>query len=190
MGQWNDAGETVVAGDGQAYVAPVGTARPTATDAALNAAFFGLGYHTEDGVGLNFTPEYTRHGAWQARKPIRIDRVGEALIVTFGLLQWNEISVPLAFGGGSVVANGDEFKFVPPDSGDALDEKTLVVDVEDGNDKMRIVVPRGAVTESLSVTFSDSAMAVLPISFEVLEFDSGSDFELQFSDAVSFAAGS
>lgn len=192
MGEWNDAGETIVAGTGEVYVADTGTSLPALTSTDLDAvpAWFGLGYHSEDGVGLNFSPEFQRHNAWQARKPIRINRVSDALIVTFGLLQWNEKSVPLAFGGGSIVPNGGEYKYVPPAADDDLDERALVVDADDGDRRARVIIPRGAVTEALDVQLNAGAMSVLPISFEVLEYDGGDDFNILFGDSVAFAAGS
>jgi hypothetical protein len=49
---------------GELYAAPVGTALPTDTSTALNAAFKGLGYFSEDGVTETFerTPRTSRPG--------------------------------------------------------------------------------------------------------------------------------
>ena len=49
----NDATKVSVgkpAVDGAVFSAPIGTALPTSTSAALNAAFANLGYVSEDGV--------------------------------------------------------------------------------------------------------------------------------------------
>src|SRR4051812_32430856 len=99
---WNDPSETFVAVGGQVYVAPVGTALPSDVDDNLNAAFVGLGYTTDDGVTWNVSRDIADIGAWQAFDPIRSLLTGREVQASFGLQQWNESTVPLAFGGGAV----------------------------------------------------------------------------------------
>jgi hypothetical protein len=50
---------------GELYAAPVGTALPTDTSTALNAAFKGLGYFSEDGVTETFEKDTEDITAWQ-----------------------------------------------------------------------------------------------------------------------------
>lgn len=189
---WNDAAETVVAGTGQVYVAAVGTTLPANADAALAAAFVGLGYHTEEGVSLNKAIEIVEFRAWQSRHPIRRERETEDFQLTFVLQQWNEETVPLAFGGGSITdLGGGQFKYVPPRDDEQLDERALVCDVDDGDRRIRFVVPRGTVTEGVESTFQRSEMANLPITFKALEpTEGGEAWYPLFNDAAGFAAGS
>ena len=188
---WNDANELVVAGTGQVYVAPVGTTLPTATDDTLNAAFVGLGYTTEDGVTFTVAPEVNDYMAWQSRQPIRRELVNQTVSAAFSLLQWNEETVPLAFGGGAVTQVGSDYRYDFPTADDALDERAMVIDVTDGDRNMRFVLPRGNVTDSVEAQFVRTEMAVLPITFGILEpIGGGAPGYILFDDSDAFAAGS
>lgn len=189
---WNDAGETVVAGTGEVYVADTGASLPANQSSNLSAAIYhGLGYHTEDGVGLNYSPEFTRMGAWQAQRPIRIVRGASGTTFTFALLQWNEDTLDLAFGGGDVIdLGGGSYKYVPPSDTDPIAEKTVIIDVIDGSDIGRFVIPRGVATEGVDSTFNDTAMANLPVTVEALEPETGGDAWYFLSNFAGFAAGS
>ena len=188
---WNDSTETVVGGTGEVYAAPVGTPLPTSPDAALNGAFVGLGFHTEDGVSVNKTLEVTEHGAWQTKHPIRRDRESEDFQINFSLLQWNENNVPLAFGGGEIVdLGGGGYRYNPPAEGDALDERALVADVIDGDNILRFVVPRGTITEGIESTFRSSEMSALAVAFKSLQPDDNSEAWYYMTNLAGHAVGS
>lgn len=189
---WKDSGETLVGNDGLVYVADVGTALPTnATTAPPVANWTGLGYHNEDGATINKSLDIVEHRAWQSSHPIRRSRGEEAFAIAFGLLQWNEINVPLAFGGGSVDAvSGGQYKYTPPEDADALLEKSLVLDVIDGSDIIRFIVPKGTVTDGVESQFARDQMSPLPITFQALEPDEGGPAWYFFTNRGDFAAGS
>lgn len=188
---WNDGDDAVIGGTGQVYVAPVGTALPANEDSALNSAFVGLGYHSEDGVSINQSVEIIRLGAWQTKSDIRRQRDSETFRITFNLLQWNENNVPLAFGGGAVTEpSSGHYKYTPPAVSDALDEKALVCDVQDGSEKLRFVIPRGNVVEAVDSQFTRNAFGMLPIAFEALTPTDESPQWHLLTNVAGFAAGS
>lgn len=189
---WNDAAELVIAaGPGsQAYVAPVGTTLPTSPTASLNAAFAGLGYISEDGVALGSALEIGEHRAMQSRQTIRRTITEQNVSLGFALLQWNEETVPLAFGGGEVTAVTGGYRYDFP-SDEEPDERSLVVDLVDGDRVTRIVIPRGMHTQDVEATFTRSDPAELPVGFNALTPDDGStSMYALFSDEAAFAAGS
>lgn len=189
---WNKSDETVVAGTGEVYVAPVGTPLPATADAALNAAFIGLGYHSEDGVTVNKNLEITEFRAWQSRHPIRRERETEDFQLSYNLLQWNEETIPLAFGGGEILdLGGGQFRYSPPADGEDLDERTLVCDVDDGPRRVRFVIPRGSITEGAESQFQRTEMATLAVTFKSLEpLDTSDPYYFLFNDDGAFAPGS
>jgi stage V sporulation protein SpoVS len=189
---WNQSDEIVVANTGAVSVAPVGTALPTNPTAALNAAFIGLGYINEDGVSLSITPQITEFMAWQSRQAIRRELTAQEVQAQFNLQQWNETTVPLAFGGGAVTnPSGSIYKYTLPLDGDALDERALVIDGIDGSRHFRLVLPRGNVTDAVSTTFRRSQEALLPITFKALQPSDGeAPGYFLFDDAEAFATGS
>jgi hypothetical protein len=187
---WNNANEIVVASNGQVYVAPVATPLPATAVVALNAAFIGLGYATEDGVSIGVTPEVTDYMAWQSRSPVRREKVSQEIMITTALMQWNEQTVPAAFGGGTVSGSAGNYRYDLPADDAPLDERAMVVDAIDGAVHMRWVFPRGNVTEAVEAAFQRGTPASLPIGFKALAPASGGSPGYFLSDSAAFAAGS
>lgn len=189
---WNDETELVVAGNGQVYFAPVGTTLPAkaaSPTAALNAAFIGTGYLTEDGVTFNAGMDINDINAWQTKNPIRREKTAQSLQVSFVMQQYNETNLPLAFGGGVVTGSGP-YSYTFPLVTDALQERSLVVDVVDGSTNYRFVFPRGTVTEAVESRFAKGTPALLPVTFRALTPASGGDIAYVNTDSAGFAAGS
>jgi hypothetical protein len=186
---WNNENEIVVAGNGQVYVAPTGTALPTTTIGALNAAFVGLGYLTEDGATITVTPEIAEFMAWQSRTPVRREKTSQQVQVAFSLMQWDEDSVPLAFGGGSVSGSAGNYRYDLPADDSALDERAMVLDWNDGTEHWRFVMARGNVVEAVEAQLRRSDPSVLPITFRGL-VSSGQTPGYYLTDSTAFAAGS
>jgi hypothetical protein len=188
---WQDPTEITVASAGEIFIAPVGTALPTTPTAALNAAFVGLGYVTEDGVTFTITPEIQEIPAWQSRQPVRRDLISQAVGASFSLLQWNETNVPFAFGGGTVTnPSGSIYRYELPTSG-ALDERAVIVDGLDGTRHVRFILPRCSVTDAVETQLVRTSAAVLPITLAGSQPSDGSSaFVFLTDDSAAFVAGS
>ena len=187
---WNNADELVVAGSGQMYVAPVGTPLPADAVVALNVAFIGLGFITEDGAALTVTPEVTDFMAWQSRSPVRREKTSQEIQIAAALMQWNEQTVPFAFGGGVVSGSAGAYRYNLPSDEAALDERALILDAVDGVKHMRWVFPRGNVTEAVEAAFSRANPAALPVTFKALAPSAGASPGYFLTDSGAFAAGS
>lgn len=188
---WNNAAEVPVGSTGAVYVAAVGATAPTAHDSALAAATWtGLGFLTEDGFTKSGDVETAEIKAWQAFSPIRREVVGRTDRFSFALMQWNENNVIVAFGGGTVAAAGTGYKYTPPQDSDALNEKALVIDANDGDTVYRFYAPRVTIVEGVETTFKRGEAAILPITFECLEPSTGGDAWSLFSSNSGWATGS
>jgi hypothetical protein len=185
---WNNSDELHVGITGQIYVAPLGTALPSDPTAALNAAFVGLGYTTEDGFSFSASRETTDIGGWQTFDPLRTIITARTVQVSFALKQWNEETVPFAFGGGSISGSGP-YTYNLPDPEDGLDERAMVIDSVDGDNHVRFVFRRGIVIEAVESQFQHGASADLPITFKLLKPSTGAIASILF-DGDGFAAGS
>ena len=165
-----DAAELIVASHGDVYVAPVGTALPTTVAGSLNAAFVNLGLITEDGVSSSVSPEIEEFRAWQRRQPVRRELLNQDISVTFALEQWNAETVKFAFGGGTVSEpTPGQFRYDFPDGDDALDERSMVIDWQDGpTSSYRMVLARGNVTDAVEFQRVRNQLAILPVSFGIL----------------------
>lgn len=189
---WDDASEIIVASGGELYVAPVGTALPTTPTAALNAAFIGTGYFTEDGVTVTVTPDISEFRAWQSQQAVRRERKAQQWQMSGALEQWNEETIVRAFGGGSVTSpSTGVYRYELPEAGDALDEFAVVLDAIDGARRHRWVIARANVLEAVEFTYKADDMAILPITIGALAPTDGSAaVAFLTDDAAAFAAGS
>lgn len=190
---WNSAEETWVAGNGQVYIADVGATRPAdATTTPDPSEWIGLGYHTEDGAKTNQAIETNEFGAWQSEDPIRRTRKSSSFQIGYALLQWNESTLPFAKGGGKVVeVKSEQFRYTPPTESDALEEKALLLDVDDGERRARFYIPRGTVTDQGENVFNSDSMASLEVMFKALKPEGGgASWDVVFANSDAFAPGS
>ncbi len=193
MPGWNDPSETIVGGGGQVYVAAPGAALPTKTsDALAPAAWTGLGFHTEDGVSINQSIDIQEYMAWQSKSSIRREQNSREFQFAYSLLQWNESTLPLAMGGGAVTEpTVGQFKYAPPLDTAALEERSMIVDVDDGARRARFIIPRGTVTDTAEVGFKRGEMSPLAVTFKALTpLEGGLPWYVLFNDAAAFAPGS
>jgi len=188
---WNNSSDTLIAGSGQVYVAATGSTLPTTPTGTVDTAFVGLGYHTEDGVSLSAPVNIIDYPAWQSKHPIRREVDTRDFTLSFSLLQWDEDTVPLAFGGGSISSVSGGYKFTPPQSTDAITEKALICDIDDGSERTRIIIPRGSVTEGVDTSLTRTSMSALSVTFKALQPTDGSAaWYFLTSDSTAYASGS
>lgn len=158
-----DADEVFIGGAGHVYVAPVGSTEPTDTTTAWDAAWVELGYTTDEGVTITPGKTITDIPAWQSRYPVRRLVTAETFETNFSLLQWNEDTLSLAFGGGTWT--GDVF--TPPAAG-SVDERALGIEATDGDKTTRIIIPRGIVSTVGGIQVVKTAANPIPITFGAL----------------------
>lgn len=159
-----DANDVVVGANGSVHVAPAGTAVPTTAVVALDAAYIEVGYLSEDGVTFTDGAEVEDINAWQSFYPIRKIVTARSAGVEFVMKQWNEVTLKLAFGGGSIKRGGTSTTYAPPGPSD-LDTRALVVTWADGVNDYRLVFPRGLVSGEVETQLVRTSAADLPISF-------------------------
>jgi hypothetical protein len=134
------------AGAGEVFVAPVATAMPVTHSEALNVAFKGLGYTTDDGVTMNQAIEVNEITSWQSFYPTDRRVTGKDLTVNFALQQINKDTWNFNFGGGTWTGT-TTFTYAPP-AASVLDYRAMVIHLVDGADITRILIPKGVVQES------------------------------------------
>lgn len=186
-----DANELLVASNGDVYSAPVGTALPATTSAraALNAAFVSVGLINEEGVSPSIAPEIQGFRSWQRAQDVRRERISQAISISFSLQQWNVNNLPFAFGGGSVVETAaGVFTYTYPEDNEALDERSLVIDWEDGDKLYRAVYERGNVAQEVATNLNRTSLAELPVTFEVLSPADGDAPGYIIADDTAFSS--
>lgn len=187
MAAENNADQILMGSNGAVWSAPVGTPLPTDIDGALNAAFKSLGYLTEEGPGLANGKTIQDIRAWQSFHPIASRVTDATMQVNFAMMEWDAKTVPLAFGGGAITTTTNGFKFTPADPS-VVDERSLILQVDDGDYNTFFVFERGFQAENLDTRFARSSPAVLPVGYRVLAPSSGNDPWYILSDNPAYDA--
>lgn len=172
-----DAQEVMVAGTGHLWIAdlrdnptfPNATAGP---ETALSDDWLDLGYTTEDGPTFNVTPTTEDLNAWQSFDPIRRLVTSRVTSIAASLMQWNQSSFNVAFGGGDwTQPSAGVWRYDPPADEDPLPDFGMILDVQDGDKDGRFVLYRVNVTDAVETTFTRAGAALLPITATTLRPD-------------------
>jgi len=174
-----DASKIRVAGSGAVWYAPTGTALPTDSTSALDAAFVNIGF-AQDGFELDQTLKNKEVNAWQTAEVVKIVNTGITRKVMFEALEMNKTTVGLAWGGATITAGtGGAYTLVIPNA-QLTKEFVLVADWNDGAKTQRIVIPRAALTaipkqklgrqDTISFSFEVQALAPTDNSNSVLVY--------------------
>lgn len=172
----------LVGSNGTISVAPAGTTLPSTHEDALNGAFSAVGYISEDGITLSSSVDVADIAAFQSLLPVRKVVTGRTFDVSFVLREWTAKNIELAFGGGEVTDETTHFQYSPPAAGDALLEKSVVVDWNDGDKVYRLVLARIVATDSVETSVVRTGASDLPITLNVLEDANGDTWYLMTDD--------
>lgn len=174
--------ELQYAGNGEVYVAPVGTTMPTDVTTALAVTWIGLGYTTPDGVRLSPSMDINDIDAWQSLYPIDKRVSSRDLQIGFSLLQVNKETFKLTFGGGTWSTVTGTHKFVPP-APEAIDYRAVVVELIDGANKTRVLVPKVMVSDPGELQIRRSEPAAIDITLSLVTTGSGDPYNVLSNDA-------
>lgn len=182
-----DASQVVVGSGGTIYIAPSGSTLPTAPTGPVDGAFFDLGYISEDGISATFGVEVEDVAAFQSLLPIRRVVTGRTAEMSFTLRQWSAETFAFALGGGTFTDDGaGTYTFFPPANADALQEKTVIIEWNDGAKNYRLCIERAVVVENVETQIVRNAAADLPITLSVLGSES-TDAWFLITDDPAFA---
>lgn len=150
-----------VAITGEVSVAPTGTTAPTTSTSALDAAFEGLGYISEDGVVITPNDSTENIIAWQNAAIVRTVYTESFWTFQFTLIENKGATAELYFKGDVEVVSSGQWKIdVGPAGPDA---RFFVLDVIDGSKHYRYSIANGEITERGEITNSNGE----PIGYDV-----------------------
>lgn len=147
-----------VAVTGGAYFAPIATILPTTAVAALGVAFKEIGYLGEDGITQSIGGSNTEIKAWQNSDVVRIIETEHALTYQLTLLETNVDSLELYFGNFTALTGLVEIK------AGTMPHQAFILEVLDGADHIRIVVPDGQISERGDVVYKNGEAVAYPIT--------------------------
>lgn len=151
--------EVQVAVDGVVSVAPTATTAPTDAATALPAGFVDLGYVSEDGVTETTNQATEQIRAWQNATVVRTVVTEGDVQLAFTLIQTS--ADVLAFYYGGTVSASDGSIVVDPTV--ERPRQALVLDIIDGEERIRVFAPEAQITEVGDIVYQSGA----PIGYEV-----------------------
>lgn len=173
---------------GEVYKSPLGTAAPTSAISALNAAYVGLGYVSEDGVTEAWDDSVDNIVAWQNATTVRAAVTESTATLAFTLIQTNA-DVLEAFHRGSEVTEPSPGVYKLEVKPIEADPATWVFDVIDGTIHQRIYIGNGEVTERGEVMYANGEPIGYPITITCYP-DSDGNLMVKWSDDVAWEPAS
>jgi len=158
------ASNVAVGVTGDVSVAPTGTTLPTNSQVALNAAFEAVGYISEDGVTQSISEDITDLKAWQNGDVVRKIQTAHDLTFAFTMIETSDTTLATYYGNyaaGAVEIDGTQ-----------LAHKSWVIDVVDGDDDIRVVIPDGQITERGDIVYQNGDAIGYPVT--ITAFPDGS----------------
>lgn len=183
----NNASETLIAANGSVWIAATGTSFPATVTTTPSGSWSELGFITPAGLKAKPSMSVAEFYAWQNNYPIRRVVTQRGLALGFVLQQWNEVTIPLAFGGGAITGSGP-YTFTPAQINDTLYERALLVRWKDGSRNYDLRVLRVMPTDLSEIALARTAMTELAIA--LMMYDDGDDTTAPFTivtDDTNFA---
>lgn len=149
---------------------------PTDASSTLGAEFDELGYLTDAGVVMSISSDTQQITAWQNADNVRTIQTSHDVTFQFSLLETSENTMKAFFGNwdaGHVEVDGRVLPRAP-----------WVLDVLDGDTKIRVVIPEGQVTERGDVSMVNGDAMSYPITLTAYPVD-GVKAHLYIADTVS-----
>lgn len=178
-----------VAGTGSIYLAPYGTTAPVDTATPLNAAFKEMGYTSDKGVDLEYTPKFGSVMSWQSLTALRQFPQSLDFKASFELEQWSSDVISAYFGGGSVITNPSESggKLYSVSNTPSVDERAAVLEFFDGVQKYRIYIPRVIITDRGKVVLARTGAAMWQMTIAALPVDNNTALATLIIKDASFS---
>lgn len=170
---------------GAVYVAPAGTALPTNGHVALNAAFKGLGYVSEDGLVNGVETDTEEVNAWGGDL-VLVGQTTFKEMFTVNLIETNVEALKVYYGAGNVVEEGNG-SITVTQTNEMLPRVSVVFElVMTGGRIKRIVVPNAQIADrSGEITYVDGEAIAYPAVFVAYPDENGDTHTEYIATALS-----
>lgn len=150
---------------GAVFVAPAGTTVPTNATDALDAAFKGLGYVSEDGLVNTVETDTEQVNAWGGDL-VLTGQTTFAEMFTVNLIETNVEALKVYHGAANVTVDGGGNITIKQNSGQLPNVVVVFELVLTGGRIKRIVVPNAQIADrSAEITYVDGAPIAYPAVF-------------------------
>lgn len=150
------------------WMAPLGTPPPADALAALPAEWSTLGYLSEDGVTFGSSTDSESITPWQSRTPVRSVITGRELSAEFTMIEFTAQNLALYFGQAPAVETDGSFAMEVRSDAPAR-MQALLIDVADGDVRVRYFFPRSSLSESGDLEVTSGGAMGLPVTLTALD---------------------
>lgn len=178
--------------NGAIFRGVLGTALPTDSATALNAAFKDHGYVSSDGVTRAISKAFAEHNAWGGDM-VKKTQGNTGVAVNFALIESaNGLVLKATYGEDNVEVTpataSTGTKIDVAYGAEELPVESYVIELKDGNAIRRLVFPRAQnTTEDFTQTYSDEALIEYPVQLTLYK-DAAGKYFYEYSDDGVFSA--
>lgn len=159
---------------GGIWHAPLGSTLPTDATSALDAAFVGLGYVGEDGLTEAAERTTDKIKAWGG-DTIKVVQTDFSATFSWSFAEaTNGEALKVVYGEDNVTVVGNAIEIGV--SSDQLPHACYVFEMQDGDNRMRIVVPDGQITEVGEITYTDGGIVLYQVTLEAFKDETGKQY--------------
>lgn len=155
-----DSSNVRVGVTGGIYIADLGSTLPTNATSPLDAAFVELGFADESGVQEQQNEQVNNIRAWQNGEVVRKIQQEHDATWLFTAIETNAAVLEAYYGNFTGSLADGEVRV----RGGFPDRKAFVIDVLDGDDFLRIVIPEGQVTTRGTITYANGSAVGYPMT--------------------------
>ena len=156
---------------------PLGTPLPTDASTAPNAAITGVGYISDDGVSESMNRETDKIKAWGG-DVVKIVQSEHSVTYQYTMIEAARAEVNReVYGEPNVTAtvatttHGNLLAIKV--TAEQLPHRVRVIEIKDGDARVRIVLPDSQITEVGDITYQDAAIIAYPVTVEAFPDASG-----------------
>lgn len=156
---------------------PLGTPLPTDASTAPNVAITGVGYISDDGVSESMNRETDKIKAWGG-DVVKIVQSEHSVTYQYTMIEAARAEVNReVYGEPNVTAtvatttHGNQLAIKV--TAEQLPHRVRVIEIKDGDARVRIVLPDSQITEVGDVTYQDAAIIAYPVTVEAFPDASG-----------------
>jgi hypothetical protein len=154
---------------GGVLTAPTGSTLPTDASTALDPAFVGVGYLSDDGLTQTINADTTEIKAWGGDVVRRVQTSHE-VTYQFTMIETSDGSLK-AYYGDSNVTTGTSTS-IELKAGD-MPHEVWDFEIADGSTKVRVVVPDGQVTDRGDIVYKDDSSIAYQVTLTAYPDASG-----------------
>lgn len=156
---------------------PLTAPLPTSETGTVDATIVGVGYISDDGVSLTTGRDTEKIKAWGG-DVVKIVQSEHSVTLEYSMIEAARAEVnrevygePNVTATAATAAAGN--KLAVKMTADQLPHRVRVLEIKDGDARIRLVAPDSQVTEVGDVTFQDASVIAYPVTVECLPDASG-----------------